>query len=63
MGVFPEFMEHDTVVVGQLWESFCIPFVVDGMRRKAANQNHQVCVALEGKQEQLVMWKAGLLLT
>ena len=49
MNVLPKFMEEDAEVVEALWDNFCVPFVVDGMRRKAANQNHQVCSALEGK--------------
>ena len=48
-GLLPDFMEDDREVVSVLWEEFCVPFVVEGLRRKAANQNHQVCNELEGK--------------
>ena len=56
LGVLPEFMEEDNNVVKVLWEQVCVPFVVEGLRRKAANQSHQVCNELEGTCARLPFW-------
>ena len=54
-GLVPDFMEEDLDVIKVIWEQLCVPFVVEGLRRKAANQSHQVCNELEGKRLPLLL--------